>query len=231
MTQTETDRSMLLEPSREPLFPPTLQEGGRYRYEPPLFPVAGVSGYSLIAMDGAAPSIGFDWVNEAVTSTPDPWLGRFEDLAEPPAWHTGMREPADLAEVMIGLVHTVSRRVLDVFLEFYAESVKYIKIDMRFSGEKSRQDYYWMFVTRSVAGIDYANSQVEYTWPKRSRPYTSRFGAVRLMEDICGCPFFTDKVVGSRTIFVSEAMVAAFTGLAPPLSHFAIRDVADPLGI
>lgn len=226
-TAPAAEQPRLLPPSAEPVFPPELTEGGEVWYEPPVMPKPGESGYSVIKMDFEAPGPDFDWVNEPWTAKPDPWLGRFEELREAPQWHSALPEPEDLAEVMIGLTHTVSERVLEVFQRFDPESVKYHEIDMRFQGGvPARRRYYWMHVTRQISAVDFANSKVRYIWPKGYSPSPVQYGPTRLMPDAVGIPYFCTKTIGSRAIFISEDMVRAFAAIDPPLMYFKTQDLS-----
>lgn len=231
----ETDREpesgaadpRLLQPSAEPVFPPELTEGGDVWYEPPVMPKPGESGYSVIKMDWEAPSPDFAWPNQPWTAKPDPWLGRFEELREAPEWHSDLPEPEDLAEVMIGMTHTVSERVLEVFLRFDPESVRYHQVDMRFAGGvPSRRKYYWMHVTKHLAAVDFANSKVRYVWSKGYSAGPVQYGPARLMPDVVGIPYFCTKTIGSRAIFVSQEMVLAFSAIEPPLIYFKTQDLS-----
>lgn len=217
----------LLPPSAEPVFPPELTEGGDLWYEPPVMPKPGESGYSVIQMDYEAPSPDFDWPNEARTAKPDPWLGMFEELREAPQWHSHQPEPDDFPEVAIGMTHTVSERVLEVFLRFDPDSVKYIAVDMRFAGgTPARHKYYWMHVTKHIAAVDFANSKIRYVWPKNYSPSPVQYGPTRLMPTVRGTPYFCTKTIGSRAIFLSEEMVRAFAAIEPPLVHFKTQDLS-----
>ncbi|WP_324750430.1 DUF1629 domain-containing protein [Sphingomonas sp. LY54] len=217
----------LLPRSNVPLIPAELSVGGDLWYEPPLLPQPGEAGYSVITMDWTAPGVDFAWPNRARTGKPDPWLGAFETLVEAPQWHADAPEPHDFAEIMIGLTHTVSERVLDVFLKFDESAVKYREIDIRFKGgTPSRRRYFWMHVTRALPAIDFANSRIRYLWPKRSRPYPGQHGPVRLMPDIEGIPYLCATTLGSRAVFISDEMLRTFRGIEPRLAHFEAQDIS-----